>query len=341
MSAVELVENQRDWLIRQNINMNPTRIELELTEQCNLKCLFCYNSQKPIVSEIAWEIIDRLHEEGVMEVILTGGEPMLHPQFQNLLFRCTELFPKVMIQTNGTLITSDMARSFVERGVFGVNVSLHGPKRMHERLTGIEGSYELAFNGLKNLVDVGINVASNFVLTAENTQYLEETIDGLYSLGLRELTLTRFTPSGIGASNEWLAISSASINHALSIAKQKSDDYGDLRIILANSMPYCALHDNLKSFCECCHFGVSRFYVDVRGDVLMCGMSRIRLGNVLQQSFREIKASSGIYQDHVCGIDVPDTCKSCDNFSQCRGGCRAAAYASTGRIEGPDPHSLY
>ena len=39
MSAVELVENQRDWLIRQNINMNPTRIELELTEQCNLKCL--------------------------------------------------------------------------------------------------------------------------------------------------------------------------------------------------------------------------------------------------------------------------------------------------------------
>ena len=95
-----------------NIAMNPTRIELELTELCNLKCSFCYNSQKPIVSDKYKEIIKRLSEENVLEVVLTGGEPMMHPQFIEILDATTGLFSKVMIQTNGTYIDKEYANLF-------------------------------------------------------------------------------------------------------------------------------------------------------------------------------------------------------------------------------------
>ena len=47
-------------LLNYNINMAPTRVELELTEACNLKCLFCYNSQKPIISVKPIEIIEKI-----------------------------------------------------------------------------------------------------------------------------------------------------------------------------------------------------------------------------------------------------------------------------------------
>ena len=154
-------------LVQQNINMAPTRVELELTEQCNLTCSFCYNSQKPVVSGISERIINRLVDEGVLEIVLTGGEPMLHPRFEELLKLCCANFAKVMVQTNGTYITKEWAKMFSKIGVYGVNISLHGPERIHEELTKAEGSFDKAFAGLKNIVyeSRDVNVASNFVLT--------------------------------------------------------------------------------------------------------------------------------------------------------------------------------
>lgn len=319
--------------------MSPTRVELELTEQCNLVCQFCYNSQKPVVSTIVYKVLDKLYHEGVLEIILTGGEPMLHPEFLAILNKCSELFPKVMVQTNGTYITKEIAECLEKANVFGVNISLHGAKEVHEQLTCVSKSYEMAMSGIKRVLNKNINVASNFVLTAINVSYLSDFIDELYGIGLKEMTLTRFTPTGVGASNANLAITHQQLIDALYCAKRKMDYYKDFRIILANSIPYCALPNDLKFFCEYCHFGSSRFYIDVNGNVLMCGMSRIEIGNILEKTFKEIKLDSDIYRKHVCGTDVPIKCIQCSHFNVCRGGCRAAAYACSGEICGSDPYS--
>ena len=86
------ITKEYEKILTQNINMNPTRTDLELTEQCNLSCSFCYNSQKPIISGLASKIIKRLAEANVMEIILTGGEPMIHPQFKDILNACCNSF---------------------------------------------------------------------------------------------------------------------------------------------------------------------------------------------------------------------------------------------------------
>lgn len=331
--------NKMDQLLELNIGMSPTRVEIELTEQCNLFCKFCYNSQEPVVSSKYMEIIERLDKQNVLEVILTGGEPMLHPQFKEILHICCDRFTKTMIQTNGTLIDKAMADFIKDKDVFGVNVSLHGSKSVHEELTCVNGSYELAINAIKNLVERNVRVASNFVLTSANIHGLGDTIDLLYSIGLRELTLTRFTPTGVGGNNAYLSITIDQLLSSLKCVKEKMNKYKDLKIILANSVPYCGLTNELASFCEYCHFGISRFYIDVNGCVLMCGMSRITIGNVLENDFKCMKETSEIYKNHVLGQDVPEKCRNCPDFSICRGGCRAAALACSGEICGADPYS--
>lgn len=332
------MENNR--LLEINIGMNPTRVEVELTEQCNLKCKFCYNSQNPLISDKIFDVIERMHEQGVMEVILTGGEPISHPKFVSILNKCCEYFDKVMVQTNGTLIDFDMAQMLKSKGLYGVNVSLHGDRELHEKLTLVEGSYEQAYNALTQLTLQGVNTASNFVLTTENIVDFPSVIKKLHDIGVNGMTLTRFTPTGIGADNAYLSITTEQLVEVLEQADAFLENCSNrsFYVILANSVPYCALPKHLKHYSEYCHFGASRFYIDINGNVLMCGMSRLQVGNILNESFAEMKRKSEIYCNHICGLDVPDYCRKCANFKMCRGGCRAAALACSNRIDGPDPY---
>jgi len=327
-------------LIELNINMDPVRVEFELTEQCNLLCKFCYNSQRPITSNKTYEILEKISQENVPEIVLTGGEPLLHPEFQNIFIHCSALFQKVMVQTNGTLISAEIVSLLKKHGIHSVNVSLHGSKRLHEELTCIPGSYDSAVSVIKRFLDQNVRTASNFVMTSQNISFLSETIDMLYGMGLREMTLTRFTPAGLGAKNKDLALSQKELVSALYAANEKMKKYPDFSVILANSVPYCVLPHDLSCFCSYCHFGGSRFYIDVNGNVLMCGMSRINIGNILDNSFREIKARSDVYKSHIAGSDVPEACVKCEQFGVCRGGCRAAAYAYTKNICGSDPYMV-
>jgi len=325
-------------LLEYAININPTRIELELTERCNLSCKFCYNSQKPIDSSLVYNILTRLAEENIPEIVLTGGEPVLHPQFNCILRSCTTLFQKTMLQTNGTLIDDAIADLLADNDVFEVNISLHGSPDLHDALTMSNGSHESAFVAIKRLIDRKIKVSSNFVMTKNNVSGLIDNLKELYGIGVRCMTLTRFTPTGVGAENLDMALSCEEIVEAVEVADKFSKDKQDATILLANSMPFCSLPTSLSNYCEYCHFGASRFYIDVNGNVMMCGMSRIQIGNITQNSFTDIKRSSEEYTNHILGKDVPRSCSACENFQKCRGGCRAAALASSGNLCGADPY---
>jgi radical SAM protein with 4Fe4S-binding SPASM domain len=336
--VAELTDTKK--LVELNINMDPVRIEFELTEQCNLLCAFCYNSRRPASSNIAIDILEKLSQENVLEIVLTGGEPLLHPEFHNIFARSSALFQKTMVQTNGTFINEQAVKFLKKYEIYSVNVSLHGLKNVHEKLTAIPGCYDLAISAIKHLLRYGIRTASNFVMTSQNISSFSETVDMLYAMGLREMTLTRFTPAGFGAKNRYLAVSIEDMISALYTAKGKMAMHPDFNIILANSIPYCSLPIDLSHFCSYCHFGGSRFYIDIHGNVMMCGMSRIIIGNILEMSFREIKNRSDEYKTHIAGTDVPGVCVKCDHFEVCRGGCRAASYAYTNNISGRDPYML-
>lgn len=332
-----LAELSKEKILSQNLAMSPVNIQLELTEACNLQCRFCYNSQQPIMGAKHYEIIDRLLKENVMEIVLTGGEPMLHPEFLEILERCTKEFIKVQIQTNGTYITPVLAKRFEALGVHSVNISLHGAANTNDYLTKIKGSYQKALDGMKAILSTQVILVSNFVLTNKNIDEFPAHVDFLHNLGVRSFTLTRFSPTGIGSNAASLAITKEQLLSVLDFVHQKHQAEPTTSFLLANSIPRCVLPRHLQYHCNYCHFGASRFYIDVNGNVLTCGMSRVRLGNILENTFKEIKSHSKIYHDQIIGESFPEKCKTCADFTCCRGGCRAAALSATGDYSGKDP----
>lgn len=324
-------------VLEQCLSMAPVNVQLELTEACNLSCSFCYNSRNPVENIKYKQIIKKLSNEGVMDIVLTGGEPMLHRNFLEIVKICTENFARVQLQTNGTFITDEITEYFVKYGISYVNISLHGSEQTHEDLTKVKGSYKKAIDGIKAILKSNIPLCTNFVITSRNISEFPNHVDRMYDLGVRTISLTRFTPVGSGECSKFLEISVDDLLGVLRYTNSKHAKNNEVNFLLANSIPFCALPDDLKNHCNYCHFGASRFYIDVYGNVLMCGMSRVKIGNMLESSIKDIKTSSNIYRNHVDGSGISSPCAECLDFDRCRGGCRAAALSVNNDYFGCDP----
>lgn len=315
-----------------------TRVEFELTEACNLFCLFCYNSRNPMICEKPEALIRSLSESGAMELILTGGEPALHPRFFEILeYACSQI-PRIMIQSNGTLFADANFRNrLLYYPIFCLNFSLHGPQRIHDVLTDVKGSFDLTIEAIKFIISSKIRLACNMVLTAYNCepQIIKETVQLLQKLNVKEMTVTRFIPCGIGQQSQHLTLSSNKFIEALNVLKTETSEC-KISLLLANALPACQVPSTYWELCSRCSFGLDKFYIDVNGNVLICGMSRIKLGNLFEKSLREILMSSTIYERYLEGSHLPLQCQVCDKISFCGGGCRASALASTNRIDGED-----
>ena len=138
------------------------QIYFYLTEGCNLACRHCYlaprfdpgGSRYPSLPvELFHKVIREAKALGLSGVKLTGGEPLLHPEFARLLeiIRREEL--DLTIETNGLLCIPKIAAEIAKSPNPFVSVSIDGADAVtHEWVRGIPGSFNQAWQGVKNLV---------------------------------------------------------------------------------------------------------------------------------------------------------------------------------------------
>lgn len=316
-----------------------TKVELELTEACNLQCRFCYNSCEPAYCQNALAIIDRLERGGVLELVLTGGEPSEHPDFFKILRYACDRIPRVMVQSNG--VNFGQKKYFEQLAalpVACVNFSLHGLQQTHESLTQIPGSFDATVQAIRWCLESGIRVASNMVLTAINSDpaRIKELVSLHAGLGMREMTVTRFIPCGCGEDAADLKIGHYSFLQALDTLLEESERRG-VSFLLANATPRCKVEQHHEALCNRCSFGYDKFYVDVSGNILTCGMSRLPVGNVLHGDLKTELSQSDIRKRYFTNTHIPIKCRDCTYLEICGGGCRAAALATGGDLEAEDP----
>lgn len=309
------------------MTMAPLLVQMELTEACNLKCRFCYNSQKPRFNNSAFRMMDILSEQGVMQLTLTGGEPLMHPQFFEILDYATKKFPNVMVLSNGALMNEDNVKRISSSGVMSVSISIHGTRFVHESLTGVRGSYDDSIRAIQNYLAIGtVPVASNFVLNAINKAVLPETANLFHAIGLKFMTITRFVPVGIGKHATDLEIGADDMLDAMRFAHTFMKTTSNPHIEFAEAIPHCIVPQDLQYLANTCSYGYDRFYVDVNGNMMVCGLSRIPLGgNILEKSIVDIKKESLVFSKYMADEHVDLTCLRCNLFAKCHGGCRAAA----------------
>lgn len=200
-------------LEKAKIFRGPFQMLVNLTNQCNFKCLHCYNESgnnfifaKEISDEEFIELAKDLAKLRLYGVSLGGGEPLFR---KDLMYKMAKILvasgARLSFESNGSLITAKVARELLASGISYAQISLHGAKAdTHEKLTGIVGSFDKAVRAIKLLKTLGfkrIDVA--FCPTSFNYMELEATVKLCRTLGVKKFRITQIVSDG--RAREYLA----------------------------------------------------------------------------------------------------------------------------------------
>jgi SynChlorMet cassette radical SAM/SPASM protein ScmF len=180
-----------------------------LTGGCNLACRHCwispsYQANGGTGGHLDYELFAHAIEEGLplglRSVKLTGGEPLLHPDFIRFIDLLREKKITVTIETNGTLMTSSIARHLKDKStLYHISISLDGASaEIHDPFRGVKGSFEKAVQGVRYLVEVGYKPQIIMSLHAGNVDQVEPLIHLAEELGAGSVKFNLIQPSGRG-----------------------------------------------------------------------------------------------------------------------------------------------
>lgn len=176
-------------LLCENATMNhiPINAILELTPHCNMNCAMCYVRLSPkesselggIHSIEEWKsIAKQMHDAGTLFVLLTGGEPLLYPGFQELYLYLQQLGMIITINTNGTLIDEKWADFFEQHKPRRINITIYGKDSdAYKRLCNYADGYDKAVNAIQLLKERHVDVKVNGSATVFNENDCEKIIE--------------------------------------------------------------------------------------------------------------------------------------------------------------------
>ena len=161
----------------------------EITRRCNEFCKHCYNNSgprgfHPKVENIE-RVIDDFGQVRLRDLTVSGGEPLMHPQFSGLSSKFRKLSFHLSLSTNGTLISEEMA-DFIAETYDLVNISLDAPVSAdYDKFRGRKGSFERCTAGIRRLRQRGVKVMIQSVITEASADRLDELARLLISLSAR------------------------------------------------------------------------------------------------------------------------------------------------------------
>ncbi len=196
-------------------------VSWELSRRCNARCLHCFTSSGPEVSQDgelgtddALLLIDQLAAEGPTVLSLSGGEPLLRPDWRALVEHAVGRGLIVTIVTNGSPLTDAVADDLVKLGVASVAVSLdsHQAER-HDEIRQLPGLFVKAVQGIRRLVRRGVRVIVSFTATRLNQDDLWGVVELTHELGAAAVALAEYVPMGRGGKE--LELSPAELSRLL------------------------------------------------------------------------------------------------------------------------------
>ncbi len=339
---------------------SPRLIAWELTNACNLACIHCRASaiKDPAPDELstaeAKHFVDELLEYKPI-IILTGGEPLLRPDVYDIAKYASGHGLRVVLATNGTLLTPDIAKKLKDVGIQRVSISIDGStKETHDIFRGETGAFEAALRGIDILKNAGLSFQINTTITKRNLTEIPNIYELALELGASALHIFLLVPTGRGEEIESEEIPPEEYERVLNWFYDKSKTS---RIQLKAT---CAPHyfrimrqrakaegiritketHGLEAMTKGCLGGSGFCFVSSTGNVHPCGYLPALAGNIRQKPFKMIWEKSKVFNDLRDPGMLKGKCGECEYRAVC-GGCRARAYAQTGDYLDEEPYCMY
>lgn len=178
---------------------------VRLSRACNNRCLFCLDSGaqdgRMAPEDEVRERIQEGRRAGAKRLILSGGEPTIHPKYLDFIRLGSELgYTWIQTVTNGRMFRyARFAEEAVRRGLREATFSMHGHSAdLHDLLVGREGAFVQALAGLKRLQNLGVVISVDVVLNRLNLPFLREILEFYIGIGVTEFDLLHLIPFGRG-----------------------------------------------------------------------------------------------------------------------------------------------
>ena len=338
---------------------------LYLSDSCNLRCRHCwitptYVNGKPSPGEV----IDVGHLKkavregktlGLGAAKLTGGEPMLHPEFRQIASMLTEDNLSMDMETNGTLIDQEIAGFMKnETNISFISISLDSPREAHhDAFRGSKGAYRAALNGLNYLIKAGYdNVQIIMSPHRKNIGEVRELVALAEAKGAASVKLNPVTKNGRGAlmhdNNEALNITE--VLELADLVRSDLKQTSKIPIILNVPPSVRPLSEVTAGPKMCGDCGVDHVLgILGTGDVALCGIGRTMpeflYGNIATSSIRDIWLNhTGIAKlrhDLYDFDNYHELCRNCIYMRKCRTGCVVLNYSDFGNLIWPNSICLH
>jgi len=304
----------------------PALYSLELTPLCNNKCPGCFNvfiddklkrpmdTVRPPLTAAQWRTILLKIQPHAERVKLTGGEPTLHPEFEEIVHALAELNIPFSIFTNARWRKPDQLVALLKTipQFAGFLISLHGADaEIHEAYSGIRGSFEETVRNIRLAVNAGMNVATSTVISKHNFDKLADTVTLSAALGADHAVINRY----LGTPLPGIEPSAKELKIVVGFVDRLRRD--GARVKFGNCVPQCFVENSSTG----CLAGVAYCAVSPWGELRPCNHSPTVAGNLLTQSVEEVWRSSKMEEWRNL---MPNECETeCSVFSTCHGACRA------------------
>lgn len=321
----------------------PICLTWELTYACNLACEHCLSSSgrrdpRELSTEECFAVIDELERLQVFYVNLGGGEPMLRPDFFEILEYSVAHHVGVKFSTNGTYITAETARRLAAMDYLDIQISIDGATAdINDPLRG-DGSFAKAIEAMEHLqaADFGPFKIS-VVVTRQNVDQLDDfaALAARYGAQLR---VTRLRPSGRGA-DSW--------DELHPTMDQQRQLYYWLKdrpdVLTGDSFFHLSAFGEALPGLNLCGAGRVVCLIDPVGDVYACPFvihDEFLAGNV-----RDAGGFTGVWRSSELFASLrepssPGACGSCGSYDACQGGCMASKFFVGLELDDPDPECV-
>jgi len=311
-------------------------ISWNLTRSCNLRCDHCYRDAGPdagdveseLSTEEGFELLNELKEEGFMLVILSGGEPLIRDDLEELVEHASDIGLRPVLGTNAVDVKRERLESLKEAGLKGAAVSLDSvDPETHDEFRGFEGAWEKAVSSIEKMVDVGIPVQINMTVSELNYDELDEMVEFAEELGARAVHPFFLVPTGRGKEIESSSLRAERYQKMIEKTLEKMDGT-ELELKPTCAPQFMVQAEKMEKslrYSRGCLAGVSYCCVLPEGEVHVCPYLPVKAGDLREESFSEIWNESEVFEKLREFENYEGECGECPNIDIC-GGCRARAY---------------
>ena len=331
----------------------PKVLTLMMTNNCNLGCRHCWpeslsnDTINPVPVETLKRLITDFCALGAQEVCLTGGEPLTHSGWRELLrFACAQKgLERVRLQTNGTLLSQGDVKDLasMDKKKLLIQVSLEGDNKLiHDHLRG-KGSFEKALRGLKYLSEAGLG--SQTIVAFTETEYNFDRIPLLLQyldrIGVGRFVSGTLVQAGRAADHSELSLPTAEQYQSLLHLYHRDEIFRNRYHKMANIAClewWLGKADSVSEDCTCSELP----YVTADGVLYPCIMlpvDDLAIRNVHKEPLAELlmkavsswSAFPALRRRRASELV---SCEACSGHGHCAGGCMGRAYAATGDFMG-------